>query len=117
MGQSVEVDIEKLLRTVLESALATQQPFFTSMLNQIARLESGDGKHEESIMILRDAINKMVNQEYHERIKTLELRVKQLEDAQVARTTLVKATEWFPRMFGYFMAAVIAIVAYVEHKK
>lgn len=117
MGQSVEVDIEKLLRTVLESALATQQPFFTSMLNQIARLESGDGKHEESIMILRDAINKIINQEVHERLKVCESQIKQLQDAQVARTTLFKATEWVPRWIGYFVAAVVAAVAYLEHKK
>lgn len=110
----MHVDVRELVADILENAIATQQPFHTALLNQIAGIESRQSKQAGDLMTVRDLVHMMVQQELKQRVDGLQNQVNTLLDERNQRIGVIKATEWVPKALGWLAFIIFAIVAYYE---
>lgn len=103
-----EVDLEEMFKRVL----ASQQPFFTGLLNQIAAMETRQHSIDQLTQSNHTTIQLLLAKEYGTELAELQDRMKLLEDARQTQVGVMVAVRWIPQVTMYLTLLVGAIMAY-----
>lgn len=106
-GPVLQIDIKEMMKEVV----ASQQPFFTALLNQIAATEARQTKMGETLMDVRDSVHLLVNQELHQRLHQHDQRIAAIEASEYKRSGIRLAVEAAPKYLGWLAALIIVILS------